>query len=130
VTDVARPIHLILDTSAILAYARGSIHVGEPVAEVDDEGAAVGVPIPCLAEASWMVGDLGRLSLLVNHPATELVSSSEDWSALREALEIVGRHDAASALRLAIDLDCDVLTAQPRLYGGMADGGPVIPIAR
>jgi hypothetical protein len=130
VTDSARPIHLILDTSAILAYTRGSIHVGEPVAEVDDEDAAVGLPIQCLAEAGWMVGDRDRLSLLVNHRATELINSSEDWSAFGEALNIVGRHDAASALRLAIELDCDVLTAQPRLYGGMAGGGPVIPIAR
>jgi hypothetical protein len=39
-----------------------------------------------------------------------------------------GRLDAASAALAAVDLDVALLTAQPGLYGGMADGGPVIPV--
>jgi hypothetical protein len=37
VTD--RPIRIVLDTSAILAFCRESIHVGEVIAEVADETA-------------------------------------------------------------------------------------------
>ena len=61
---------LYLDTSAILAYTRGSIHVGEPMAEVDTDGGVVGLPALCLAEASWMVDDPDRLALLSDHRAT------------------------------------------------------------
>jgi hypothetical protein len=42
----------------------------------------------------------------------------------------VGRLDAASAALAAIDLDVDVLTTQPGLYGGLAGGGPVIGIPK
>jgi rRNA-processing protein FCF1 len=32
-----RPVRVVLDTSAIMAYVHGSIDVGEVIAEVDDE---------------------------------------------------------------------------------------------
>jgi len=129
-TDNARRIRLILDTSAIVAYAQGCSQVAAPLTEVDAQEAAVGLPIHCLAEAGWTIRDLDRLDLLVNHRATQVINAPDDWSALSAALDIVGRHDAAAALRSAIDFDCAVLTAQPRLYEGMAGGGPVIAIAR
>jgi len=129
-TDSARRIRLILDTSAIVAYAQGSSQVGAPLIEVDAQEAAVGLPLRCLAEAGWTVRDRDRLDLLVNHRATQVINAPDDWSALGAVLDIVGRHDAASALRSAIDFDCAVLTAQPRLYAGMAGGGPVIVIGR
>jgi len=124
-----RSIRLVLDTSAILAYAHGSVQVGAPLAEIDDEEAAVGLPTPCVVEARWTVGDPGRLDLLVRHRATKIVGLSEDWSALRAAVDIVGRHDVAAALRVAADLGCAVLTAEPGLYAGLAGGGPVIAFA-
>ncbi len=40
-----RPVRLILNTSAILAYGRESIDVGETIAEVSDGSAAFGLPI-------------------------------------------------------------------------------------
>jgi hypothetical protein len=48
---------LVLDTSAKVAFAAGSIHVGEPISEVRDEGGRVVVPVVCLAEAARQVGD-------------------------------------------------------------------------
>jgi hypothetical protein len=42
--------------------------------------------------------------------------------------DIVGRLDATSAAFTAFDNRCAVLTRQPGLYAGLADGGPVIPI--
>ncbi len=124
-----RPVQVLLDASAIVAFTRGSIHVGEVIAEVDDEQAAVGLPLLCLVEATRAVTDPDRLHLLVNHPAAVILADdATDWQALAATYNIVGRIDAASAALAAVDLDVSLLSAQPGLYGGMADGGPVIPV--
>lgn len=125
-----RPIRVILDASAIIAFTRGtSVDVGEILAEVNDEDAAAGLPVLCLVEASRAVPDIDLLELLVNHRATAIVALAADsWRALAATCDSVGRLDAASAVLNAIDLDCLVLTAQPGLYAGLADGGPIIPI--
>jgi hypothetical protein len=124
-----RPVQVLLDASAIVAFTRSSIHVGEVIAEVDDEQAAVGLPLLCLVEATHAVADTDRLDLLVNHRATVILADEPaDWRALAATYDIVGRIDAASAALAAVDLDVALLTAQPGLYGGMADGGPIIPV--
>ncbi len=64
-----RPVRVILDASAIVAFTRGSIDVGETIAEINDEYAAAGLPVLCLVEANRLVADSDRLELLVNHPA-------------------------------------------------------------
>jgi hypothetical protein len=48
---------LVLDRSAIVAYAAGSVHVGEPIAEVHAEGGQIVIPVVCLIEAAIEVGD-------------------------------------------------------------------------
>jgi hypothetical protein len=68
-----RPVRVLLDASAIIAFTRGSIDVGEILAEVNDEDAAAGLPILCLVEASRAVSDTDRLDLLVAHPATAVL---------------------------------------------------------
>jgi hypothetical protein len=40
-----QPVKVILDTSAIVAFTRGSIDVGEVITEVHDEYAAAGLPV-------------------------------------------------------------------------------------
>jgi hypothetical protein len=106
-----------------------SIDVGEIIAEVDDEYAAVGLPMLCLVEASRAVADKDRLTLLVHHRASVVLGDDPgDWRPLAAMYDIVGRLDAASAAVAAVDGDVSILTAQPRLYGGLANGGPVIPI--
>lgn len=50
------------------------------------------------------------------------------WRALAITHDTVGRLDAASAVLIAIDLGCDVLTSQPGLYAGLAGGGPIISL--
>jgi hypothetical protein len=120
-----RPIRILLDASAITAYTRGSIDVGEVIAEVDDEDAAVGLPVLCMVEATRTTTDTDRLTLLAQHRACVLLDNvAANWQALAATYEIVGRLDAASAALAAIDLDIDILTAQPGLYGGLAGGGP------
>jgi hypothetical protein len=42
---------IVLDTSAILAYGRAGVHVGELIMMVSEEAGAVGVPVACLVEA-------------------------------------------------------------------------------
>jgi hypothetical protein len=122
-----QPVKVVLDASAIVAFTRGSIDVGEVIAEVHDEYAVAGLPMLCLVTASGAVADGDRLELLVNHPATTVLAPHpDDWQALAATYDSVGRLDAASAVLAAIDLDCQVLTGQPGLYAGLAGGGPVI----
>jgi len=124
-----RPVRILLDASAIIAFTWESIDVGEIIAEVDDEYAAVGLPMLCLVEASRAVADKDRLTLLVHHRASVVLGDDPgDWRALAAMYDIVGRLDAASAAVAAVDGDVSILTAQPGLYGGLANGGPVIPI--
>jgi hypothetical protein len=129
VSPAGSSIRVILDTSAILAFTRGSSQVGDAVAEVDDDGGLIGLPISCLVEARWRRGDLERLSRLVHHRATELITAPEDWAALAAALEVAGRQDAAAALLAAVQAGCDVLTTNPRLYSALS-GAPVLAISR
>ena len=122
-----QPVTVVLDTSAIVAFTRGSIDVGEVIAEVHDEQAVAGLPVLCLVEANNAVADSDRLELLVNHPATAVLAPDPaDWQALAAVYDTVGRLDAASAVLAAIDLGCQVLTNRPGLYAGLEGGGPVI----
>jgi hypothetical protein len=122
-----QPVKVVLDTSAIVAFTRGSIDVGEVIAEIHDEDASVGLPVLCLVEASSAVADGDRLELLVNHPATQLLSPAPgDWQALAAIYDTVGRLEAASGVLAAIDLGCQVLSKRPGLYAGLVGGGPVI----
>ncbi|MET8909553.1 hypothetical protein [Micromonospora sp. NPDC004551] len=122
-----RPVRIVLDASAILAFCRESIHVGEVIAEIADEECLFGLPVMCLAEASRAAADGDRLDLLVNHPAaTVLDVDPSNWRALAVVYDTVGRLDAAAALLAAVDNDGYVLTGQPGLYAGLAGGGPII----
>jgi hypothetical protein len=51
-----------------------------------------------------------------------------NWQALAVTYDIVGTLDAASAALMAIDRRINILTAQPGLYGGLSDSGPIIPV--
>jgi hypothetical protein len=129
-TEPERPIRLVFDTSAILAYTESSIHAGEPLAEVADEGGAVGLPVLCLVEANWAVADLDRLRLLLKHEATTVLPASDDVQDLAAIQHSVGALDSTSAMKCAIDEDCCVLSARVGMYAGLPNGGPVIPIPR
>ena len=124
------PIGIVLDTSAILAFTRGSVDVGAAVADVAEAGGRIGLPISCLVEARWRLGDLDRLNVLVHHMATELIASPGDWSVLAAALTVARRQDAASALLAAVQSGCGVLTASPRRYATLAGGSPIVPLPR
>jgi hypothetical protein len=122
---------LVLDTSAITAWVRGSVAVGETLAEINDEGGAVVIPLWCLIEAGHNTAmiDRDRLDLLLAHPATFLVTDDvQDWESLVALRALIGRADCASAAMLALDLGVDVMTADPKWYGTVADGRIVLEI--
>ncbi|MEU4564422.1 hypothetical protein AB0F72_39090 [Actinoplanes sp. NPDC023936] len=124
-TGEPRTIRLVLDTSAALAWTRGSLAVGELIAEIDDENGAVILPLPCLIEAAHLTGllELPRLDVLVAHRAVFLLSDDPaDWQALAALRGLVGTADRASAAMLALDAEVDVLTRDPSWYAAVAGG--------
>ena len=76
---------LVLDTSAVAAYGRGSIHVGETIGEIADEGAAFAVPTICLAEAVMDAEpeELTLIDVLASHPSRREIPLTDDWRNLR-----------------------------------------------
>ena len=125
-----RPIQLVLDTSAILDYCRGSLPVGELLVEIDAEGGAVALPLLCLLESATVSpGDEHGLDVLIQHAATDVISDdAEQWKALAAVRDTVGRVDTASAALMALQYDVDVATRSPGLYAGLGGGGFVLPL--
>jgi hypothetical protein len=112
-------IRLVLDTSAILAFANGSIDVGETIAEAVDGGGGFGVPVPCLVEACRREPKilLDMVPLLIQHPScTVLPVLSEDWNVLAGLTTALGRFDLATALVEAHDREGYVVTGEADLY--------------
>lgn len=67
---------VVLDTTALIAYTRGQVSVGELMAEVADEGRHVAVPAACLSAAyAAGRGDLhtAMLALLMTSPVVRIV---------------------------------------------------------
>jgi len=126
------PIRIVLDTSAIGAYARTSLPVGEIVAEVAEENARIGVPLACLAEVHRRKpplsdNQLDGVVLLTSHPHVVVADTDpQDWRALAGLVRDLGRVDAAAALLLAVDCGGYVFTAEPDAYGDWKHL-PVIP---
>ena len=129
--DDSRPISLILDTSAVLAFAAGSMHVHEPIIVAAEAGENVGVPVTCLLEAVRRdpCADLHELlrhrQIIVIMPDPADEDLLFDWT-----LYYDGREDCAAAAVASYRRGrCCVLTAEPELY---AIGGRrpdwVIPI--
>lgn len=138
-TRPARPkIGLVLDESAVVAYCNGSVDVGETIREVAIEGAAVALPVLCLAEATQHTTDRDCLDVLVHHDATTVVGvANTDWRILAYLVDLTKEqfgtegqfgYGMASALAVAVDNDCDVLSRHSDRYDRI-DVGPLgIPI--
>lgn len=113
-------VRIILDTSAILAYATGSIHVGEVVAEVADEPAAFALPLPCLIEAARQVSPAhlpGVYLLEAHRHGAILADRPERWRSIAGLARVLGRADLAAALLAAQDHGAHILTGEPGAYG-------------
>ena len=71
--DGETEVRAVLDTTAILSYAQGHVHVGELLVDIADEGAYVALPsVALLAAHAELLGDRAaraRLGLLSALPA-------------------------------------------------------------
>lgn len=123
-----RPIHIVLDASAITAFVRGSISVGETLNLVAEAGAAIGLPVLSLATVKLHTDDDHLIDFLVNHHATTTLAATVEWRALATATSNVGRLDAADAALATIDCHADLLTGQTGLYAGLVPDERVIPL--
>jgi len=112
-----RPIRAVLDTSAVVAYAGGSISVGELLAEIADEHADVAIPDLCLAEAAARLdpGAWPALDVLVGLPHC-LILPLPDWRDVALLAPTLGLTRAA-ALVWAAAHGAHLLTAGPDRYG-------------
>jgi hypothetical protein len=120
-------VHLVLDTSAIVAYAR-TVDVGETIGQVSENSARFALPVACLVEAAAQVGaDL--LAGLVAHPAAVVIDlAGADWTVLAVTRDLLGRLDVATALHAAERHGCDILTGEPARYAALGDDPPIITL--
>ncbi|MFS8480207.1 MAG: hypothetical protein FWJ93_14850 [Micromonosporaceae bacterium] len=104
---------LVLDTSAVLAYAKGSIAVGELLSIITDDGDTVLIPATCLAEAHRRLAD-GEdrvLTILSTIPCVELSPLLPEQSAkVGRAARNGGGVDAAHAALEAVAREAQVAT--------------------
>jgi len=111
-------VRLVLDTSAICAYAAGSIHVGEVLAELEFEGVRAALPLLCLIEAGTTVKDQRLLDVLAEHPVIGLAEMEfAGWRQISAAATILGTIGrACAALPVVRGQAGYVLTADPHVY--------------
>lgn len=117
---------LVFDLTAVAAFAAGSIHVGEILAEVADEwvdvgGPGVAVPLPALAEAARTGVDVAALDRLVAlKPVRVTAPDPDDWRRIANGTDLLGSLDrACAALDQATGRAEMILTAEPEVYGGL-----------
>jgi hypothetical protein len=122
VTDGA-PIRIVLDSTAIVAFAHGSDDVGEVIRELADEGNHFAVPSVCLIEAAlhlepslWPVA-----AVLLAHPRAVRLESPPDWRDVAAVAKDLGSQTRAVPLWWADAYDGYVLSAEPDRFGLYAD---------
>jgi hypothetical protein len=110
-------INLVLDTTAVVAYAAGSMDVHEPVIVAVESGERVAVPLACLLDAVRR-NPKADVRELVHHPHVTIVLPADlephlllDWTLY------YGREDLAAAAVVSYQNgQCWVLTAEPDAY--------------
>jgi hypothetical protein len=119
------PVRAVLDTTAIAAYGRGAVSVGEILAEITDEHAGFGIPELCLIEAAAQldVDEWPALALLVGHSQCVRLETPTDWRDVARAARLLGSTSRAVAMLAAVDHRAYLLTAEPDVYG---DDAPLV----
>ncbi len=111
----------VLDSSAMVSYAQGHLHVGEIVIEVAAEDAYVALPTVALLDAySRTVGNEpahARLGILVALPGIQVLELGPlDASEVSLAVPLVaGDLARAHAVWAALEYDAYYLTTEPHL---------------
>ncbi|WJK41809.1 hypothetical protein O7608_05170 [Solwaraspora sp. WMMA2056] len=113
-------IRAVLDTSAMLSYARGHVHVGELLVEIADDGAYTGLPAVALLDAYTRVTDAparARLGVLATLPSVAVLplDAGEASDAAAIAPLVKGDLARAHAVWAALDHGAYYLTSEPHL---------------
>ncbi|WFE25914.1 hypothetical protein O7623_21455 [Solwaraspora sp. WMMD791] len=118
--DDERPVRLVLDRSALLAYVSGSVHVAEPIYEVTQDRVRFGVTAVSVAETLAMVGDSKDRQLLhrlLNLAACAVLDTTGwTWQELSYWRGVTGRVDLASTVMACLEHRAPILTGESR-YG-------------
>jgi hypothetical protein len=119
---------MVLDSSAAVAYSKGSVNVGEPVAYLADEpGRTFALPVVSIATAACLTDDLDVLMLLGLHPLGEVTAMpAGGWRQLAILSQLLGGVDFAATFLAAEEHDAYILTAEPDRY---PDSGRIIDIS-
>ncbi|MEU5940951.1 hypothetical protein ABZ807_17560 [Micromonospora sp. NPDC047548] len=119
--DEERPVTLVLDRSAVLAYLAGSIHATEPVGEVIEDRQRFGITAVTVAEALALVTnpkDREDLHVLLRMDACAVLSTwGEDWLELSYWRGVTSRADLATTAMAALEHRASILTREGALYG-------------
>jgi hypothetical protein len=122
-----RPVRLLLDRSALLAYVAGSLHVAEPLHEVIEDRNRFGVTAITVAEALAAVDDpkdrAALHRLLALDACVVLPTDGHTWHELSYWRTYTGRVDLATTVMASLEHDASILTREDR-YGH--DDLPVI----
>ncbi|BCJ65106.1 PIN domain-containing protein [Polymorphospora rubra] len=115
------PVRLILDRTALLAYADGNIHVAEVLHEVvGDRGVRFGVPTVVLAETMAVLDDGHDRSavrdLVELDACAVLPAAAGEWMELAYWLRRLGRIDTAAAALAALVYAAPILTGDGKAY--------------
>ena len=123
-------IGLVLDSSAMAAFAVGSVAVGELLVLVDEEASFVALPAAALAQAFARTerDDHDVLRMLVRG-ASSVVLPLDDGVAEDVGL-VARRADVAKAHAATVATDASVVlvTAEPQEFVGLVDPGMIIEI--
>ncbi len=112
-----RPVTVVLDCSAIVAYTLRSIDVGETLGEVADGQSAAALPLPCLIEAITESGNSPMLDVLAGLEHTVVVDGDpESWRWLYQAIGLTGSYESATAAVFALDANVPILSARRDRY--------------
>lgn len=123
---------LVLDTTAVLAYAKGSVAVGELLSIVTDDADTVLIPATCLAEAHRRLSDAddALLSILSRIPCVETSpllpdQAVEVGTGARQGGGIDASHAAAEAVSREAQLATQDVVLVSRL---LPPGWPIVEV--
>ncbi|TDC76523.1 hypothetical protein E1193_23695 [Micromonospora sp. KC606] len=118
--DEDRPVRLLLDRSALLAYVAGSVHVGEPLHEVIEDRNRFAVTAVTAAEALAVIDDPKDRAtmhrLLALDACVVLPTDGQSWHELSYWRTYAGRIDLATTVMASLEHDASILTRETR-YG-------------
>jgi hypothetical protein len=109
------PVGAVLDTAALVAYAKGSNRVGEFIAALADRGEAVLIPATCLASAYRGVdGDGANLLDLIANLAHTMVAplAHNHCAVLGGWARTLGLDTAHAAIEAATNDIAPLITSQ------------------